>query len=98
MLVLLDVGHELCVLCLQIGELLFHLLQLVFQLDDPGIVASSPIDATKVGYVCANPVVVLLQTVNVCLQALYPQLHPLDVPLQVVVLPQYRRRVQVPLV
>jgi len=32
------------------------------------------------------------------LQALYPELHPLYVPLEVVVLPQYRRCVQVPLV
>ena len=89
LLVLLDVGHELRILCLNTGELLLHLLQLVFKLHDPGIVTASPVDTAEVGDVCATPIVISLQTVNVSLQALYPELHPLDVPLEVVVLPQY---------
>lgn len=100
LLVLLDVGHELRVLCLNMGELLLHLLQLVFQLQDPGIIATNPVDAAEVRNVCASTppiVIVLLQTVNVGLQALNPELHPLDVPLEVIVLPQYRRCVQVSL-
>jgi hypothetical protein len=81
------------------GELLLHLLQLVFQLQDPGIIATNPVDAAEVRNVCASTpiVIVLLQTVNVGLQALNPELHPLNVPLEVIVLPQNRRCVQVSL-
>ena len=61
-------------------------LQLILKLCDPAIV---PIYAGQAGYIPSTDIPVLLKTVDMRLKALYPEFESVDLPLQVVVLPQH---------